>query len=293
MLTPGSIDAPGKINLTLEILERQDDGFHRLRSVMAPIGVWDRITWTPSERFVFRSSDPTLGADNLVERAVRAIGLGDAPLEVVLQKGIPVGGGLGGGSSDAAAMLRAAMSGAFGELSSKDWIAVARALGSDVPFFLLDGPALVEGTGERLTALGAPPPWWVCLVVPAITVDTGDAYKRLDASRRSAPGRTSRAASSSVRLGEVLQRRDFDGTQALLCNDFEPVIADAHPPVARALHALRAAGAPRPMLSGSGACVFALCETESSARELEERLRGTVRAMAVPFASSTVWTAAQ
>ncbi len=293
MLIPGSIDAPGKINLTLEILERQDDGFHRLRSVMAPIGIWDRITWKPSERFAFRSSDPALGSGNLVERALRAIGLGDAPLEVVLHKEIPVGGGLGGGSSDAAAILRAAMRGAFGKLSRSDWIAVARALGSDVPFFLIDGPALVEGTGERLTALGAPPPWWVCLAMPAITLDTGDAYKRLDASRRSASGRAARAGSSSVRLGEALQRHDFDATQALLCNDFEALIAAAYPPVAQALDALRAAGAQRPMLSGSGACVFALCETERGARELEQRLQGDEQALAVPFASSTVWAAAR
>ncbi|HXP93451.1 MAG TPA: 4-(cytidine 5'-diphospho)-2-C-methyl-D-erythritol kinase [Candidatus Binatia bacterium] len=293
MLRSGSIDAPGKINLTLEILERANDGFHRLRSVMAPIGVWDRITWTPSKRFAFRSGDPALGSDNLVERALRAIGLGDAPLEVVLHKEIPVGGGLGGGSSDAAAILRAAMRGAFGEISRSDWIAVARALGSDVPFFLIDGPALVEGSGERLTALGAPPPWWVCLAVPAIAVDTGDAYKRLDASRGRASERAARAESSSVRLGEALQRHDFDATQALLCNDFEPVIAAAYPPVARALDALRAAGAPRPMLSGSGACVFALCETEPDARGLIGRLQGTERALAVPFASSTAWIAAR
>jgi 4-diphosphocytidyl-2-C-methyl-D-erythritol kinase len=297
---PGSIDAPGKINLTLEILERQDDGYHRLRSVMVPIGIWDRISWTPSERFMFESSEPGLSSDNLVERALRAIGLGDAPLKVALHKEIPVGGGLGGGSSDAAAILRAAMQGAFGRPSTTqrapagndtlDWIAIARALGSDVPFFLIDGPALVEGTGERLTALGALPPWWVCLVIPAVSVDTGDAYKRLDLSRTQTPRRGTRAESSSIRLGEALQRADFAATQALLGNDFEPVIMAAHPPIARALEALRTAGAPRPMLSGSGACVFALCETESDARALAGRLPDAERTITVPFSSSTVWS---
>lgn len=292
MLNSGSIDAPAKINLTLEILDRQEDGYHRLRSVMVPIGIYDRITWSPSERFTFSSGDPSLQSDNLVERALRAIDMGDAPLEITLHKAIPVGGGLGGGSSDAAAILRAAMRGGFGAIQRSDWVATARALGSDVPFFLIDGPALVEGTGERLTALGAAPPWWVCLVAPEAAVNTADAYKRLDASRRAAP-RGARAESSSVRIGEALQRTDFAAMQALLHNDFEPIIAAAYAPIAAALDALRAAGVAHPMLSGSGACVFALCETEGEARELEGRLRGIGRVLAVPFAPSTAWIGAR
>jgi 4-diphosphocytidyl-2-C-methyl-D-erythritol kinase len=292
MLASGSINAPAKINLTLEILDRQDDGYHRLRSVMVPIGIYDRIAWTPSDRFSFSSGDPALQSDNLVERALRAIGLHDVPLALSLEKGISVGGGLGGGSSDAAAILRAAMNGAFGPAGEPDWIAAARSLGSDVPFFLIDGPALVEGTGERLTALGAAPDWWVCLVVPEAAVNTGDAYKRLDASRSSG-SRGTRAESNSLRAGEALQRRDFAATQALLGNDFEAVIATAYPPIAAALDALRAAGAERPMLSGSGACVFALCETEARARALAARCAGAGRVLPVPFAPSSVWAAAR
>lgn len=292
MTAPGSIQAPAKINLTLEILERQDDGYHRLRSVMVPIALYDRIAWTPSERFAFESGDPALATDNLVERALRAAGLGDVPLRVVLEKGIPVGGGLGGGSSDAAAVLRAAMDGALGEVPARDWIAVARALGSDVPFFLIDGPALVEGTGERLTALGAAPPWWLCLVVPDAAVNTGAAYAQLDAARSGgSTGRGTRAESPSLLVAETLQRTDFAATTRLLHNDFEPVIAAAYPPIAAALRDLAAAGAARPMLSGSGACVFALCETYDEARAIELRLPASSRALVVPFAPSTVWTA--
>jgi 4-diphosphocytidyl-2-C-methyl-D-erythritol kinase len=287
-LTPGAIEAPAKINLTLEILERRDDGYHGLRSVMVPIGLYDRITWKAADRFRLITDDPRLTSDNLIERAFRAIGRGEIRLEITLRKAIPVGGGLGGGSSDAAAILRAAMSGAFGALAGRDWVATARALGSDVPFFLVEGPALVEGTGERVTALGAPPPWWLCIVVPRASVDTGEAYRRLDASRGRL-ARTARSQSVSLRLGEALQRADFAATQALMQNDFEEIIVGAYPAIAQALEALRAAGAERPMLSGSGACVFALCETEAAAREIERRLGGEWRAAVVPLARTAVW----
>jgi 4-diphosphocytidyl-2-C-methyl-D-erythritol kinase len=292
MLASGSIEAPAKINLTLEILDRLDDGYHRLRSVMIPVGIYDRIEWMPSESFSFVTDDPALAAGNLVERAAEAIGLQHAPVALALRKQIPVGGGLGGGSSDAAAVLRAAMRGAFGEAGRRDWVATARALGSDVPFFLIEGPALVEGTGERLTALGAPPPWWVCVAMPPAAVNTGDAYRKLDEGRK-AVSRRARAQSPSVAIGEALQRADFAAVQGLLYNDFELVIPEAYPPIARALDALAAAGAARPTLSGSGACVFALCETESAARKIAEGMDGVARALAVPFAVSAVWTAAR
>jgi 4-diphosphocytidyl-2-C-methyl-D-erythritol kinase len=294
VIAPGSVDAPAKINLTLEVLGRQPDGYHQLRSVMVPIAIFDRIAWKPSARFSFTSDDPALQSNNLVERALLAVGGGELPIDVHLQKGIPVGGGLGGGSSDAAAILRAAMRGAFGDVGEIDWIAAARALGSDVPFFLIDGPALVEGTGERLTGLGGAPGWWLCLLVPNAAVATGDAYARLDAARPHSK-RANRAGSRSLRLGEALQRADFSAVQALLSNDFEAVIAAAYPPIRAALDVLREAGASRPMLSGSGACVFALCRTEGEARAIARRLPAAenARARVVAFAGSCAWAASR
>lgn len=291
----GSIDAPAKINLTLEILDRLPDGYHRLRSVMVPIALYDRVEWRDAERFGFEVDDPALREGNLVERACRALGLDTLPLAVRLEKRVPVGGGLGGGSSDAAAILRAAMRGDLAARGEIDWIAQARALGSDVPFFLLDGSALVEGTGERLTALGASPPWWIVLVVPPTAVPTGDAYGRLDRSRPEPQPRAARREASSLLVAEALQRGDFAAVQAHLHNDFEAVVAPAYPAVREALDALASAGAARPMLSGSGATVFALCEDEAAARGLSERLAlpTGARAHVVPFAPSAVWAPAR
>ncbi|MGD0052663.1 MAG: 4-(cytidine 5'-diphospho)-2-C-methyl-D-erythritol kinase [Vulcanimicrobiaceae bacterium] len=268
--------APAKVNLTLEILARRDDGYHALRSVMVPLALADELTIVPAERFAFACDPPALTDDNLVVRALGRLGLADAPLAVTLRKRIPVGAGLGGGSSDAASVLRAAMEGAFGPLGGeRDWVADARALGSDVPFFLVDAPALVEGTGERVTALGAAPPWWVVLAVPDVHVATGAAYARLAQLRaeQPAPARA-RSDSATIRCGQALQRHDYDEVLATMTNDFESVVRAAQPAVDATLRALSAAGAPgRAMLSGSGGACFALLAGADDARELADRLR--------------------
>ncbi|MEA2687718.1 MAG: 4-diphosphocytidyl-2-C-methyl-D-erythritol kinase, partial [Candidatus Eremiobacteraeota bacterium] len=248
------MEAPAKINLTLEILARRDDGYHALRSVMVPIALADELTFAPSARFAFACEPPSLADDNLVPRAFARIGRADAPVAVALRKRVPVGAGLGGGSSDAASVLRAAMNGVFGDAGARDWVADARALGSDVPFFLVEGPALVEGTGERVTALGHAPPWWVVLLVPDAHVATAGAYAALAASRARSPAPTRpRSGSATLRCGEALQRADYDTVLETMTNDFEPVVRAAYPAVDAALRALADAGAPgRAMLSGSG-----------------------------------------
>ena len=285
--------APAKINLTLEILARRDDGYHALRSVMVPIALADELSFAPNERFAFACDPPSLAGDNLVVRAIAQIGRAGAPVAVALRKSIPAGAGLGGGSSDAAAVLRAAMDGAFGEPGGRDWVADARALGSDVPFFLADGPALVEGTGERVTALGQAPPWWIALVVPGVHVATGAAYAALAAARTaSAPPSRPRSDSATLLCGEALQRADYAGVLATMTNDFEPVVRAAYPAVEEALRALEEAGAPgRAMLSGSGGACFALFAGEDDARAFAARLRAPAgaRVEVVPFASSITW----
>jgi 4-diphosphocytidyl-2-C-methyl-D-erythritol kinase len=176
----------------------------------------------------------------------------------------------------------------------RDWVAEARALGSDVPFFLTGTGALVEGTGERVTALGALPPWWVVVLAPAVHVDTGDAYRRLAAARAAQPPPTrARADSASLRVLEAVQRGDFAATIAALTNDFEPLVAQTYAPVAEALRALRAAGAEHAMLSGSGGATFALCATENRARALAGALAPPpeARTFVVPFAADAGWRA--
>jgi 4-diphosphocytidyl-2-C-methyl-D-erythritol kinase len=284
--------APAKINLTLEILARRDDGYHNLRSVMVPVGLADELEFEPAGGFAFACEPPVPAADNLVVTALGRIGLSGAPIAVTLRKRIPVGAGLGGGSSDAAAVLRAAMSPVLAGAGAHDWVAVARELGSDVPFFLVDGPALVEGTGERVTALGHAPAWWVVLAVPPVHVATGPAYALLARQRAAQPAATRpRSASASLRCGEALQRSDYPTVLATMTNDFEPIVRDAYPEVDATLRALDAAGAPgRAMLSGSGGACFALFADEAAARAFAQRLQpGDATVYVVPFATSSAW----
>ncbi len=285
--------APAKINVTLEILSRRDDGYHTLRSVMVPIGLYDRIDLVPSATPGFAASDPALQDGNLVMRALTAAGVADR-FEVTLDKRIPVGGGLGGGSSDAGAVLRAAMEGALGEVAPLDWLAAASALGSDVPFFLVGTAALVEGAGERVTAIGSLPDWWVVVVRPHAFVPTADAYRRLAASRASDGGlRASRPRGTSASLAAVdaLQRRDFAALMGTILNDFHDVILEAYPAVARAHRAMVAAGAAHALLSGSGSCLFALFESEAEAIAVTSRLDASSveSVFAIPLHHDRAW----
>lgn len=263
------ITCPAKINLTLEVLQRRDDGYHALRSLMVPLELADTLGIEPADAFSFSCDDAELENDrNLVVRACRAVDDG-ARVAVTLHKRIPSQAGLGGGSSDAASVLLAAMEGAFGRRYAHDWLAVARSLGSDVPFFLARSGALVEGTGERVTAVGALPPWHVLVVKPPVAVSTAAAYATLDAHPR--PTRA-RSGSDSLAALAALQRGDFDEVERRMSNDFNDVIAAEAPEVARALDALRAAGASNALLSGSGSAVFTIARDRASIAAIAERL---------------------
>jgi len=279
---------PAKINLTLEVLDRRPDGYHALRSLMVPLELADELAIAPAASFSFSCSDPALeGEENLVVRAARAL----VPLPaaaIALTKIIPAQAGLGGGSSDAAGVLRAAMDGAFGQAYATDWLALARRLGSDVPFFLTDSGALVEGTGERVTAVGALPPWHVLAIKPPVAVSTARAYAQLD----SVP-RPSRPRNSSISLAALaaLQRGDFDEVERALSNDFHDVIAASTPEVARALDALRAAGARNALLAGSGSAVFTLARDAQSIAAIDARLDldASYRRFPTAFAHGRSW----
>lgn len=258
---------------------------------MVPLELADLIEIEPAPGFAFVCDDAALaGDDNLAVRAVRAIEAASGTrigARVTLRKGVPSRAGLGGGSSDAAAVLRAAASGAFGALPSLDWLAIARALGSDVPFFLAETAALVEGTGERVTALGALPAWGVLLVKPPVDISTAQAYERLDGRERAIHPR---AGSPSLRCGEALQRADLAAVESLLTNDFH-ALALEEPAIALAYDALRAAGATTPLLAGSGAALFALSPDAAASDALAQRLKLAPEYVvyATAFAHSPLW----
>lgn len=280
--------APAKINLTLEVLARRDDGYHGMRSVMVPLALADELAIDAASSFSFECDRGDLSDDrNLAVRAVRALEI-QPNAALRLRKHIPSEAGLGGGSSDAAAVLRAAMDGALGPPPECDWVAVARSLGSDVPFFLTGTGALVEGTGERVTAIGALPDWHVLVVKPPAGMSTAAAYAELDKRERTVRPRSD---SVSLRMVEALQRTDFAAVEALLQNDFQDVIARLVPEVRATLDALRAAGASNALLAGSGSCVFAIAPDARQIAAIDRALKldAAYRRFVTAFAPAPAW----
>jgi 4-diphosphocytidyl-2-C-methyl-D-erythritol kinase len=283
------LKAPAKINLTLEVLARRADGYHGVRSVMVPLDLADELAFEPASAFSFDCNRRELaGEHNLAVTALESACGSLPPVRILLSKRIPVQAGLGGGSSDAAAVLRAAMSGAFGPAPPKDWLRLARGLGSDVPFFLAGTAALVEGTGERVTPAGAIPPWHVLIVKPPVAVSTAEAYRELDAHER--PQRP-RNGSVSIAMLEALQRGDFAAVEEMLQNDFHGLTAARTPEIAAAIEALHAAGAGNALLAGSGSCVFTLAEKSGTLEAIGQRLRlpETFERILTRFAATPEW----
>ncbi len=258
---------------------------------MVPLALADEISIGPAAAFAFSCSEPSLANDdNLAVRAVRSLAADGEPVRrrLDLLKRIPSQAGLGGGSSDAASVLIAAMDGAFGEQPQRDWVALARGLGSDVPFFLAGTGALVEGTGERVTAVGSLPEWHVAIVKPPVALLTIAAYKELDRHERSS---RARRESVSLRVLEALQRGDFDTVNASLQNDFHEPMAAAYPQIATALDALKRAGAQRALLSGSGSAVFTLGRDAATIDTILRKLDLGIgyECFAARFASTPAW----
>jgi 4-diphosphocytidyl-2-C-methyl-D-erythritol kinase len=219
LVTPVVRVAPAKLNLTLSVGGRRPDGFHDLHSVMVPLGLADRLSVAPAQgeqdTLHVDGDDGPPRADDLVLRGIAAArraaraSLGPAadafPLAARLDKRIPIAAGLAGGSSDAAAAIEAALEAWGIRLAGAERIAAAIAVGSDVPFFLAAGPALVEGRGERLTVLRPPKGnVGVLVVTPALAVSTTEVFRRFDAGGDAAPSDPRSTRISSEHLAQEL-----------------------------------------------------------------------------------------
>ena len=288
------IQAPAKINLGLRLLSVRSDSYHTLESVFAPIGVWDdlEIELLPGEPGIelevvspgagepgfltANLSAVTNGPDNLVVRAAaafcKATGF-DHRIGLRLTKRIPAGAGLGGGSSDAAAVLVGLASLTDADLPREALHSLGLGLGADVPFFLAPTPAFVSGIGEKIEPLDGIPPLDLVVVNPGICLPTAEVYRAADALRGALtdgrPGSTMRAIS---RLrGETGDLAPALGD--LLINDLEPAARRLCPPVARLIERLREVGAIGVSMSGSGATVFGVFASSDSANQAAHALR--------------------
>lgn len=262
--------APAKINLTLELLGKREDGYHELRSLMQPISLFDFL-WIEETAGGFElhcPGHPELeNDDNLVVRAIRLLEKELArPLSYIvrLYKRIPAGGGLGGGSSNAAAIL-SYINKALGEPMPPQWLgALGARLGSDVPFFLNKGTALAQGRGERLEPWPAFPAWWYVLVCPEFPISTSWAYSQVKFPLT--PGK------ETINIESFQQRREIPEKDRLR-NDLEEFVLPAFPMLRTIKQALKDQGCLQALMSGSGSTVFGIWENKDKAGQAFHQLR--------------------
>jgi 4-diphosphocytidyl-2-C-methyl-D-erythritol kinase len=254
--TPLCVRAFGKINLALYVLGKRPDGYHEISTVMQAVDLSDTLTFKRvASGLSFRSSDPALpsGEENLVVRAVRVLEqrMGRPfPLDIQLDKQIPVGAGMGGGSSDAACTLWAVNRLYDLGLDRDRLRSIAALLGSDVPFFLSSGQALATGRGEVLSELDLPTDYEVRIAFPGFPVSAAEAYARTKTSL------TNPLADCSFR--PRLSPEEFWAWIGSHDNDLACGVTATYPVVARGIGAMRSLGARHAGMTGSGSAVFGL-----------------------------------
>lgn len=271
------IRAPAKINLFLRVLGKRGDGYHWIDTIMVPVSLYDVIDVRRSKlkaaqsanaRITVSCDDPLVprGDENIVFRAARLlierVDTGQA-VRIHIRKRIPMGAGLGGGSTDAAATL-IGMNRLFklglpaGRLEK-----LALTLGADVPFFIRARPAQARGIGEKLRALRGLARFWLVILYPGFPVSTGWVYGKLRVKLTKPIVNTSIAAS--------LKR--FDKLAGLLVNDLESVTLDRYPKIRLLKDKLLREGAARGLMSGSGSAVFGIFKSRREAQKAFRRLR--------------------
>lgn len=269
-------NAPAKINLGLHVLRRRADGYHDIETVFLRIPWSDFITVRPAGDVSMTCSDPSLPVDerNLCLLAARrwreASGTGEGA-HLHLEKRIPYGAGLGGGSSDAAATLRLLTELWNRDVPQSELQRVALELGSDVPFFLNGPAAVAEGRGELLSPLidrtDHTPyllPYSLVVIVPEVHVSTAKAYSLVTPRAENRPD-----------LADIVLSNDLERWRRELVNDFEAPVFAEYPVVAELKTLLLHAGAGYASLSGSGSAVYGVFEDDTLARAAAETARHT------------------
>ncbi len=281
-----TLSAPGKVNLGLRILGRRPDGYHRIESLFLPIDLADTVSVAlrPERGVGLRVSGAAAGvpedASNLAVRAAESF-LAEAAhpggVAIELEKRLPAPGGLGGGSSDAGAVLRGLAKLLPGRVAAGRLRALALGLGADVPFFLAPSPALVTGIGEEILPVDGLPALTLLLAHPGAALATAAVYAELDAAASSltpsGPGPSIRALlalreeAGRARAGPI-----ETSLRALVVNDLEPAASRLCPAVSELRKEIEANGALAASLSGSGPTVFGIFPDQAAAGEAQRRI---------------------
>ena len=267
------IKSYAKINWTLDVLFKREDGFHELRTIYQTVSVYDELRISETSGAIEISCDdsrvPT-GETNLAHRAAtllrQATGV-RAGARIEIEKRIPVAAGLGGGSSNAAAALVGLARLWQADIAERELIEIAMSLGSDVPFFLVGGTALGVGRGEEVYPVEQAVCDHLLLVNPGFAVSTAEAYGKLS--------RLTRAESLRIIPFTLFAAKAIHELPLAASNDLEQVVSAAHPEIADVKERLLGLSAQHALMSGSGATVFGVFDNS----EASERARSEMRAL--------------
>jgi 4-diphosphocytidyl-2-C-methyl-D-erythritol kinase len=266
-----------KINLSLRVLGRRTDGYHELRTVFQTISLRDQLTFRALDDsrlelvcdYCDSDGVPT-NDSNLIIRAAKLLRERfnvERGAWVALEKMIPAGGGLGGGSSNAAVALIGLARLWEIETTRDELIELSATLGADAPFFFTGGRALGTGRGDQIAPLADAPRSSLIIIAPRVKISTAEAYASLRA-----PALTKNFAPVNLLVSRK-EANFYDSLPAALANDFEPAIFRQHPEIERARDSLVAAGATAALLSGSGSSVFGIFENRDGVERARVRLR--------------------
>jgi 4-diphosphocytidyl-2-C-methyl-D-erythritol kinase len=278
-----AVSAPAKVNLHLHVLRKMPDGYHGIVSLIQAVALTDEIRMRRAgrtDRLMVLEDGALLPEDNTIVRAVRAFrgetGCREG-LEVGVKKAIPMGAGLGGGSSDAAAVLLG-LQGLFGrQIPRESLLQLAASIGSDVPFFLGEAAAVVEGRGEKVAGIPAREDYALTALFPAEAVSTPEAYRWLDEDGAVHSTRRLAAAELAERYRQPVSEWDMS-------NDFDAAVFARRPMIRRARARLAEEGALDPRLTGSGSTVIGVFPDEEGASACVRRIRDFRAAVLRPLA---------
>ena len=270
------VRCPAKVNLGLWILRRRDDGYHDVDTILQTINLEDELILEPGPpglTLTTRGRTIPGPGPNLVERAwnlvaARAERHGNAGVSATLTKRIPIGAGLGGGSSDAAGFLAGVNRLLSLGLTEPDLHSLGSSLGADVPFFFRGGTARGEGRGDQLRQLCPTMPFWVVLASPPLAISTSWAYGQVK-NYLTPTGRGSNVLASAI------SSQDWDGIVGALHNVFEDVVLPNFPSLAALKRAMHECGAAKALLTGSGSTVFCVVRSRDDAHAIAKGIAGS------------------
>lgn len=266
--------APAKINLTLDVLGKREDGYHEVEMIMTTIDLADRLSFKKIDRneIILETNSGFIPSDerNLVYKAailMKSAYQVNEGVQIYLEKNVPIAAGLAGGSSDAAATLRG-LNRLWGlNLSEGELFLLGEQIGSDVPFCIIGGTAMATGRGEKIKRINSMPPGWIILAKLPISVSTAEIYNALKIE-------DIKEHPNGEAMLSAIANKDFIYISKNLCNVLEEVTFSLYPQVRYLKEQIKAFGGEGVLMSGSGPTIYALVNKESKVKRIYNALRG-------------------